>query len=160
MCNMKNVVFLLNGKTVEYHGDPTKRLLDILREDYGLFGSKEGCGEGECGGCAVLLDYKIVNSCITPLATVHGKEVITIEGLSESLAGKIIKKAFEDHGSVQCGICTPGMMIATASLLHYNSNPSEAEIREGLSGNLCRCTGYNMIVKAVQSLAEEESGLW
>ncbi|MDA3846489.1 MAG: 2Fe-2S iron-sulfur cluster-binding protein [Vallitaleaceae bacterium] len=157
---MSKVTFVLNGQAVESSENPTKRLLDILREDHGLVGAKEGCGEGECGGCAVLLDYKIVNSCLTPLGSVQDKQVITIEGLSLSTEGQTIKKAFEDYGSVQCGICTPGMMIATASLLHHNQKPTEAEIREGLSGNLCRCTGYNMIVKAIQYLADEKGELW
>ncbi len=157
---MNEVKFILNGETVVTTEDPTKRLLDVLRTGFGLFGPKEGCGEGECGGCAVLLNKKIVNSCITPLGNVHGLEVVTIEGLMKTKRGQTIQKAFEDHGSVQCGICTPGMVIATESLLSANPNPTEAEIRDGLSGNLCRCTGYNMIVKAVQYLVDEEGYLW
>lgn len=157
---MNEVKFTLNNQEVISTADQTMRLLDILREEFGLVGVKEGCGEGECGGCAVLIDHKIVNSCITPLGAVHGKEVITIEGLSETLRGKTIRAAFEQHGSVQCGICTPGMVIATESLLSANPRPTEAEIRDGLSGNLCRCTGYNMIVKAIEYLVEEEGDLW
>ncbi len=157
---MIETAFVLNGEKVTTTTDPTARLLDVLRHEFGLFGPKEGCGEGECGGCAVLLDEKIVNSCITPLGNVHGRQIVTIEGLRETPRGKAIQEAYGMHGSVQCGICTPGMVIATASLLHSNPRPSEAEIREGLSGNLCRCTGYNMIVKAVQYLVEKEEYLW
>jgi carbon-monoxide dehydrogenase small subunit len=157
---MNEVKFILNGKEVSIKEDPTKRLLDILRTSFGLVGVKEGCGEGECGGCAVLLNHKIVNSCLTPLANVEGQEVMTIEGLMETKRGQTIRKAFEDHGSVQCGICTPGMVIATESLLSANPSPNEAEIRDGLSGNLCRCTGYNMIVQAITYLVEEEGYLW
>ena len=157
---MNEVRFVLNGEEVVTTSDPTSRLLDVLRTEYGLVGSKEGCGEGECGGCAVLLDHKIVNSCITPLANVQGRDVITIEGFSETLRGKVIREAYANHGAVQCGICTPGMIIATESLLNANPRPTELEIRDGLSGNLCRCTGYNMIVKAVQHLVDEEGDLW
>lgn len=157
---MNDVRFVLNGEEVVTTSDPTSRLLDVLRTEYGLVGSKEGCGEGECGGCAVLLDHKIVNSCITPLANVHGREVVTIEGFSETLRGKVIRDAFANHGAVQCGICTPGMIIATESLLNANPRPTELEIRDGLSGNLCRCTGYNMIVNAVQYLVDKEGDLW
>lgn len=157
---MNDVRFVLNGEEVVTTSDPTSRLLDVLRTEYGLVGSKEGCGEGECGGCAVLLDHKIVNSCITPLANVHGREVVTIEGFSETLRGKVIRDAYANHGAVQCGICTPGMIIATESLLNANPRPTELEIRDGLSGNLCRCTGYNMIVNAVQYLVDKEGDLW
>lgn len=157
---MKEIRFTLNGDEQIIEADATMRLLDILRDSFGLVGVKEGCGEGECGGCAVLLDHKIVNSCITPVGNVHERDVITIEGLSASARGKAIQKAFETFGSVQCGICTPGMVIATESLLSANPSPSEEEIRDGLSGNLCRCTGYNMIVQAIQNLVQEEGYLW
>lgn len=157
---MNEVRFTLNNEEVVTTQDPTKRLLDVLRVEFGLVGVKEGCGEGECGGCAVLLDHKIVNSCITPLGNVVGRNVTTIEGLTETVRGKAIQKAFEAFGSVQCGICTPGMVIATESLLSANPTPTEQEIRDGLSGNLCRCTGYNMIVRAIEHLVEEEGDLW
>lgn len=157
---MNEIRFTLNGEEVITKQDPTKRLLDILREEFGLVGAKEGCGEGECGGCAILLDHKIVNSCITPLGNVHNREVVTIEGFSKTARGRVIKKAFEAFGSVQCGICTPGMVIATESLLSANPKPTEDEIREGLSGNLCRCTGYNMIVSAIMHIVAEEGDLW
>ena len=157
---MVEVKFELNGETVITKEDPTKRLLDVIRTSFGLTGPKEGCGEGECGGCAVLIDHKIMNACITPLGNVHGKSVVTIDAFAKTQRGQTIRKAFETHGAVQCGICTPGMVIATESLLHANPNPTEAEIREGLSGNLCRCTGYNMIVKSILSLVEKEGSLW
>lgn len=157
---MSEMRFTLNGEEVTTSSAPTSRLLDVLRHEFGLFGSKEGCGEGECGGCAVLLDHKIVNSCLTPLGNVRGRDIVTIEGLSDTLRGKVIGEAFAAAGAVQCGICTPGMIIATESLLNANPSPSEEEIRDGLSGNLCRCTGYNMIVKAIQYLVEEEGDLW
>lgn len=157
---MNEIKFKLNGEEETLMMDPTLRLLDVLRDEFNLVGVKEGCGEGECGGCAVLVDHKIMNSCITPLANVHGKEVVTIEGFSKTARGKAIQKAFEAFGSVQCGICTPGMVIATESLLCANPKPTEAEIREGLSGNLCRCTGYNMIVEAIEHLVNEEGDLW
>jgi len=157
---MSEMKFTLNGEEVTTSSAPTSRLLDVLRHEFGLFGSKEGCGEGECGGCAVLLDHKIVNSCLTPLGNVRERDIVTIEGLSKTLRGKVIGEAFAAAGAVQCGICTPGMMIATESLLSANPSPSEEEIRDGLSGNLCRCTGYNMIVKAIQYLVEEEGDLW
>jgi carbon-monoxide dehydrogenase small subunit len=157
---MNEIKFVLNGEPVVVSDDPTKRLLDILRGSFNLVGVKEGCGEGECGGCAVLIDHKITNSCITPLGSVIGKEVMTIEAFSQTSRGKALRKAFEDEGSVQCGICTPGMIIASESLLHANPNPTELEIRDGLSGNLCRCTGYNMIIKAIQAVVEKEGDLW
>lgn len=157
---MIEIKFVLNGENQSITKDPTSRLLDVLRDDFGYFGSKEGCGEGECGGCAVLLDHKIVNSCITPFANVNGHEVMTIEGLTTTPRGKAILEAFGAQGAVQCGMCTPGMIIATESLLSANPKPTEEEIRIGLSGNLCRCTGYNMIIKAVESLVEKEDGLW
>lgn len=157
---MANIKFILNDKEVEIDENPTARLLDILRERFGLLGVKEGCGEGECGACAVLINHKIINSCIVPLGNVIGKEVITIEGFSKTKRYQVLKKAFEDEGAVQCGFCTPGMLIASESLLNLNPHPTEEEIREGLSGNLCRCTGYNMIIKAVQRAVERGDGLW
>ncbi|ADK80517.1 (2Fe-2S)-binding protein [Sediminispirochaeta smaragdinae] len=157
---MSLVSFTLNGKPVSVEADPLLRLLDLLREDLGLTGVKEGCGEGECGACSVLKDGKIVNSCLIPVATVAGCEIVTPEGLRDTDRGKCIVEAFAESGAVQCGFCTPGMMMATESLLRKNPDPSEAEVREGLSGNLCRCTGYDMIVRGVLLAANKGRGLW
>lgn len=154
------IEFVLNGKVVVIQSDPLRRLLDVLREDFGLTGAKEGCGEGECGACAVLIDGQLVNSCLTPVGMVAGREVLTIEGYRETARYRAVAEAFVAEGAVQCGICTPGMIMATEALLSHNPNPSDAEIREGLAGNLCRCTGYNMIVRAVARAAEKGRGLW
>ncbi len=157
---MTTVKFTLNGKKVTLETDISRRFLDVLRNDLNQTGPKEGCGEGECGACAVLLDGHSVNSCLLPLAYVHNKEVMTIEGYAETERYKVLEEAFIHEGSVQCGICIPGMMIAAESLLNQNPNPSETSIRHSLSGNLCRCTGYNMIVKAIQRAAQRGKGLW
>lgn len=155
-----NIKFKLNDKFVEVDLNPSKRLLDVLREHFDLTGTKEGCGEGECGACAVLLNGKIINSCCFPLAHVHNQEVMTIEHYAKTKQFAVLEEAFSEEGAVQCGICTPGMIIASASLLLKNPKPTEEEIRIGLSGNLCRCTGYNMIVKAVKKASIKGEGLW
>jgi len=157
---MATVEFILNGRKVSVSGDPGRRLLDVLRNDFGLKGTKEGCGEGECGACAVLLDHKIVQSCLFPLANAQGKEITTIEGFSATERFAVLKRAFEAEGAVQCGFCTPGMILAAESLLNANPKASEEEILVGLSGNLCRCTGYRMILAAVRRAQEEGAGLW
>jgi len=157
---MNKITFTLNNKPVSLDVVPTVRLLDVLRNHFGFFGSKEGCGEGECGACAILLNNKLVNSCLLPMGTVHEQFVLTIEGLSETPQGKKLAEAYGKEGAVQCGFCTPGMMMASHALLSKNPHPTDAEIRIGLSGNLFRCTGYNMIVKAVQRAAKEGEGLW
>jgi carbon-monoxide dehydrogenase small subunit len=154
------IKFSLNNEVLTLDKDPSLRLLDILREDLQLTGVKEGCGEGECGACSVLIDGRVVNSCMVPLGNIVGKSVMTIEGFKTTKQFAVIEEAFIHEGSVQCGICIPGMIIATYSLLSKNPKPSEKEIRLGLSGNLCRCTGYNMIVKAVQRAAKRGEGLW
>lgn len=131
-----------------------KRLLDVLREDFALTGTKEGCGEGECGACAVLVDGELVNSCLVAACQAEGTKVRTVEGLEDANAAlHPIQQAFWKHGGAQCGICTPGMLIATAALLATNAKPTESEIREALAGNLCRCTGYVKIVEAVAAAA-------
>lgn len=136
--------FRLNGKTVDVNAHPMKRLLDVLREECGLTGTKEGCGEGECGACTVLLDGEAVNSCLVPFVQVRGARVTTIEGL----AGKHpLQKTFVAEGGAQCGICTPGMILAAVAL---GPNPSMDEVRVGLAGNLCRCTGYEGIYRAIR----------
>ena len=131
------------------------RLLDVLREELKLTGTKEGCGEGECGACTVLIDGQIVNSCLVPVAQVEGSNIKTIEGVARESNLHAVQQAFIDHGGAQCGICTPGMVLAAINLLDRNPTPSESEIRTGLAGNLCRCTGYmkifESIVKACQS---------
>lgn len=157
---MAKIKFTLNHQLVEIESSPHRRLLDVIREDFNLTGPKEGCGEGECGACAVLLNGKIVNSCSVPLANVDGEDIVTIEGFSQTKAYRVIKDAFADAGAVQCGFCTPGMVIATQSLLSENPHPNDREIKIGLSGNLCRCTGYNLIIKAVKMAAEKGDGLW
>jgi carbon-monoxide dehydrogenase small subunit len=156
----EEIEFELNGEKVVSERPAGDRLLDVLREDFGLTGVKCGCGEGECGACSVFLDGKLVNSCMVALGNAKGKSVTTIEGFSKTERFRVIQKAFDTAGAVQCGFCTPGMILATEALLAKNPEPSEAEIREGLSGNLCRCTGYNMIVHAVALAAKEGGGLW
>ncbi len=157
---MSNITFTLNHKTVTIDIDPTKRLLDVLRNDFQLTGPKEGCGEGECGACAVLLNNQVVNSCLVPIGTVHNQTILTIEGLSESKQGEILQDAYTKEGAVQCGFCTPGMLMASHGLLIQNPHPTDDEIKIGLSGNLCRCTGYNMIINAVKKAAKDGEGLW
>ncbi|MBU8912489.1 MAG: (2Fe-2S)-binding protein [Spirochaetales bacterium] len=152
------ISFTVNGNPVVVEAEPLARLLDVLRIDLGLHGVKEGCGEGECGACAVLLNGRIVNSCVTPVAAAADGEILTIEGFCETDRYAVIEQAFSDSGGVQCGFCTPGFVMATEALLRENSKPSEDEIRRGLSGNLCRCTGYNMIVQAVQAASETLNG--
>lgn len=144
----------LNGEKVEVPVKPSVLLVDVLREEIRLTGTKEACGRGECGACTILLDGRTVNACITPALHAMGKEVWTIEGLGAP--GKLhpIQEAFIEQGAVQCGYCTPGMILATKALLDQNPNPTEQEVRLGLSGNLCRCTGYVKIVKAVQVAAQ------
>lgn len=154
------ICFILNSKTVEVEASPVKRLLDVLREDFKLTGVKEGCSEGECGACAVLIDGDLVNSCLMPLGMVEGREVMTIEGFSGTQRFSVLKECFEEAGAVQCGYCTPGMIMASEALLRKNPSPTEDEIREGISGNLCRCTGYNAIVRAVKLASKRGAHLW
>lgn len=151
---LQKVSFTVNGKACEVSVYPMQRLLDVLRCELGLTGTKEGCGEGECGSCSVLLNGELVNSCLVPVLQVEGAEVRTIEGLAGE-ALHPIQQAFLECGGAQCGICTPGMIVATVHLLSRNPSPSMEEIREGLNGNLCRCTGYARIFDAVRSAAEQ-----
>lgn len=125
------------------------RLLDVLREQLHLTGAKEGCGEGECGACTVVINGRIVNSCLVPVAQVNGAEITTIEGVAEKEQLHAVQQAFIDHGGAQCGICTPGMVLAALDLLKRNPKPTEQDIRNGLAGNLCRCTGYMKIFESV-----------
>src|SRR5438128_5216251 len=128
---------------------PMERLLDVLREQLHLTGTKEGCGEGECGACSVLIDGRIVNSCLVPVAQLAGAEIKTIEGVASGDQLHAVQQAFVECGGAQCGICTPGMVMAAVDLLERNPNPNEADIRNGLAGNLCRCTGYMKIFESV-----------
>lgn len=137
---------------------PMRRLLDVLREDLLLTGTKEGCGEGECGACAVLVDGQLVDSCLVPVVQVRGRDVTTIEGMADGDSLAVIQQAFIDHGGAQCGICTPGMILAARELLDRVSRPVEADIREALAGNICRCTGYTRIFESVLKAIELERG--
>ena len=157
---MSLISFTLNGQPVAAELSPTKRVLDVLRDDFGLTGPKEGCGEGECGACAILLDGDLANACLLPALLLEGRQVVTIEGYRETEGFEVLRQAFADAGAVQCGFCTPGMILAGAALLAQHPHPTEAQVREGLSGNLCRCTGYSMIVEAVLAEAEAGVGLW
>ena len=141
--------FKVNGEERSVEGFPMARLLDVLREQLHLTGTKEGCGEGECGACTVIIDGQIVNSCLVPLAQVHGAEITTIEGVASNGELHAVQRAFIDHGGAQCGICTPGMVLAAVDLLKRNPEPNENDIRNGLAGNLCRCTGYMKIFESV-----------
>ena len=141
--------FKLNGEKVSIDIDPTKRLLDVLREDFGLVGVKEGCSEGECGACSVLLNNQLVTSCIIPIAGVQNQDVKTIEWVKKTKLGKIIIQSYADGGAVQCGFCIPGMVMASYYLLDKNPKPSKKDIRKAISGNICRCTGYDLIVESV-----------
>jgi carbon-monoxide dehydrogenase small subunit len=141
--------FKVNGEERSVEGFPMARLLDVLREQLHLTGTKEGCGEGECGACTVIIDGQIVNSCLVPLAQVKGAEITTIEGVAANGELHAVQQAFIDHGGAQCGICTPGMILAAVDLLKRNPEPNENDIRNGLAGNLCRCTGYMKIFESV-----------
>ena len=141
--------FKVNGETRSVEGFPMARLLDVLREQLHLTGTKEGCGEGECGACTVIIDGQIVNSCLVPVAQVKGAEITTIEGVAGNGELHAVQQAFIDHGGAQCGICTPGMVLAAVDLLKRNPQPNENDIRNGLAGNLCRCTGYMKIFESV-----------
>lgn len=146
--------FIVNGRTYEALIEPRMTLLEVLRDKLDLTGTKLSCGEGECGACTVLIDGKAVLSCVTLAITAREKDIITIEGLAKGATLHPIQKAFVDHGAIQCGFCTPGMIMATKALLDNNPNPTRQEVKEGLGGNLCRCTGYVKIVDAVLATAE------
>lgn len=146
----------INGEHVEFLCDPRERLLDVLRNSLGLTGSKEGCGNGNCGACNVIMDGMLVNSCLVLAVEAQGKSVVTIEGIKSPDGGlHPIQKKYLEHAALQCGICTPGLIVATKALLDHNPQPSEHEVRLWLAGNLCRCTGYDKIVRAVLDVAKE-----
>ena len=150
---MSEIAFTVNGALKTVDVPPMKRLLDVLREDLRLTGAKEGCGEGECGACAVLVDGELVNSCLVPVLQAAGAGITTIEGLAVDAKLHPIQQCFLSEGGAQCGICTPGMILATHYLLQKYPQPTRLQIQEGLSGNLCRCTGYSRIFKAVERAA-------
>lgn len=145
----------VNGQPVTVRAYPMERLLDVLRHELGLTGTKEGCGEGECGSCSVLMDGVLVNSCLIPVLQATNSEVTTIEGLAANGRAHALERAFLQCGGAQCGICTPGMILAACHLLGKKPQPTMQEIREGLSGNLCRCTGYAQILEAVAEAARQ-----
>jgi carbon-monoxide dehydrogenase small subunit len=149
MTSKTAIEFKVNGESHKLEIFPMARLLDVLREQLHLTGTKEGCGEGECGACTVKLDGQIVNSCLIPVAQVNGARVTTIEGVAHGDQLHAVQQAFIDHGGAQCGICTPGMILAAVDLLERNPEPTQADIRNGLAGNLCRCTGYIKIFESV-----------
>lgn len=145
----------VNKQPQKLHVYPMERLLDVLHEQLRLTGTKEGCGEGECGACSVMIDGRIVNSCLVPVAQVAGAAIQTIEGIASEDQLHKVQQAFIECGGAQCGICTPGMVLAAVDLLNRNPNPSDAEIRNGLAGNLCRCTGYMKIFESVVRAVEK-----
>ncbi len=157
---MPKTTFTINGKPISIEGPLEQRLLDILRRDLKLTGAKEGCGEGECGACSVFVNGKLMNSCLLPLANVEGKDVMTIEGYKHTQAFKHLETAFLKEGATQCGICTPGMIMASDYLLREHHTLTDEIIKHGLAGNLCRCTGYNMIIKAIKRAAKSGGDLW
>ena len=151
---MKHTINLtVNGESYEMFVDPFKTLLDVIRNDLGLIGTKEGCSTGDCGACTIIMNGKPVNSCLVLAPEADGSELITIEGLADGDKLHPIQEAFIKHGAVQCGFCIPGMILSTKALLDENPNPSEEQIRDYIAGNLCRCTGYQKIVEAISSIA-------
>jgi carbon-monoxide dehydrogenase small subunit len=146
--------FTVNGSPVEVEAIGSRRLLDVIREDLGLTGTKEGCGEGECGACSVLLDGAVVDACLVPVSQAAGTEVRTVEGLAEPGTLGVLQEAFLETGGAQCGICTPGMLMAGHAFLASGAEPTEEAIREAIAGNLCRCTGYTKIIDAIALAAE------
>ncbi len=151
-----HISLIVNGMEINTSVGSDQRLIDMLRKNLKLTGTKEGCGEGECGACTVLVDGAPVNACLMPAAEVEGREVTTVEGLAKK-GGElsVVQRAFVEHGGIQCGFCSPGMIMAATALLSDNSKPTDQEIRLALVGNLCRCTGYAQIVESVQAAAEE-----
>ena len=147
----------VNGSVMTLHGHPMRRLLDALRLDLGLTGTKEGCGEGECGACSVVVDGELVNSCLVPLLHADGTSITTIEGVSSGERLHAVQEAFVKHGGAQCGICTPGMVLAAVTLLERTRQPTADDVRIALAGNLCRCTGYMRIFESVLEACKEAS---
>jgi len=153
-----HVTSTLNGDPVEYLCEPQETLLDVLRNDLGLTGSKEGCGTGDCGACSVTLDGRLVCACLVLAAEAAGRSIETIEGMADGDVLHPLQQKFLEHAALQCGICTPGILVAAKSLLEKNPDPTETEVRYWLAGNLCRCTGYDKIINAVMDAAAEIRG--
>ena len=155
---MKEISFTLNGKPYTLSVKPWKTLLELIREDLSFTGTKEGCGHGECGSCTVIMGGKTVNSCLVPALEADDQEIITIEGLVDGDTLHPIQEAFVQQAGMQCGFCTPGMIMSAKALLDKKPNPSEEEIREGIAGNFCRCTGYTKIIESISAAAEAMKG--
>jgi carbon-monoxide dehydrogenase small subunit len=151
---LKELNLTVNGKPYRFSVPPWRTLLEVIREDLGLTGTKEGCGLGECGACTVLMDGKAVNSCLVLATEADGREITTIEGLAQGDKLHPIQQAFVDYGGLQCGFCTPGMILAAKALLDNNPTPTEEEIKRGIAGNLCRCTGYAKIIESIRAAAK------
>ncbi|MBZ4653492.1 MAG: (2Fe-2S)-binding protein [Peptococcaceae bacterium] len=149
--------FTINGEVREMEVKSNQRLLDLIRNDLDLTGTKEGCAGGECGACTVLVDGKAINSCLMLAVEADGKEILTIEGLAEGMVLDPIQESFVEHGALQCGFCIPGMIMSAKALLKKNPHPSEMEIREAISGNLCRCTGYEKIIEAILNVTQKQA---
>jgi aerobic-type carbon monoxide dehydrogenase small subunit (CoxS/CutS family) len=152
----KRIILNVNGEELEVEIEPHRTLLEVLREDLDLTGAKEGCGLGSCGACTVLIDGEPILSCLTLAVEVQHREIVTIEGLFKDGHPHPLQRSFVERGAIQCGYCTPGMILSAKALIDKKGNPSRNEIQEALSGNLCRCTGYNKIVEAVESVGENE----
>jgi carbon-monoxide dehydrogenase small subunit len=155
---LKEIHLTVNNQPYRLSVLPWRTLLEVIREDLGLTGTKEGCGLGECGACTVLMDGRAVNSCLVLAAEADGKKITTIEGLADGDKLHPIQQAFVDHGGLQCGFCTPGMIMSAKALLDKNSTPTEEEIKQGIAGNLCRCTGYTKIIESIKAAAENMGG--
>ena len=157
---MREIRFTLNGREVSTSAHPMARLIDVLRDEFRMTAVKDGCGEGECGACSILKDGRIVNSCIQAVGMIEGAVLETAEGIAATDRGRAINAGYAEAGAVQCGFCMTGMAVATEALLRQNPAPDEHQIRTAISGNLCRCTGYAMIVDGIKRAAIKGSGLW
>ncbi len=151
------ISFILNNEKIECEVEPNKTLLKMLREDFNLTGAKEGCGQGECGACTILLDGKPVNSCLMLAVEADGKEILTVEGLSKGNKLDDLQSSFINNGALQCGYCTPGMLMSAKALLKENPNPTVEDVKKAISGNLCRCTGYKKIIESIMDVAEKNN---
>lgn len=155
--NKHKIRFTINGEVREMEVKANMRLLDLIRDELDLTGTKEGCAGGECGACTVIVDGKAINSCLMLAVEADGKEIITIEGLAEGTVLDPLQESFVEHGALQCGFCIPGMIMSAKALLKRNPHPSELEIREAISGNLCRCTGYEKIIQAILAVTQKQA---